>query len=111
MVAARCNDIKLYEIIRNEEISYDYQDRNGWTALHHCANTGSVDFMKNLLENGMFSCNHCYCCNYDNDVDMKITYIIIFISTVVIIFIFIIIINIITVNIIIIINIIVIFNI
>ena len=45
MIAARCNDIKLYEIIRNEEISYDYQDRNGWTALHHCANTGSVDFM------------------------------------------------------------------
>ena len=58
MIAAGFNDIDLYEIIRNEVISYDYQDRNGWTALHHCANMGSDDFMKNLLENGMFYCIH-----------------------------------------------------
>ena len=65
MIAARNDDVKHYKLLLHQKAYIDFQDKNGWTALHHAAYGGSDKVIRMLLKDGK-NCRYCSWLSYHN---------------------------------------------
>ena len=52
MIACKNNDMKHVKLLKESKVYLDFQDINGWSALHYAVYGKSIKSVKYLLESG-----------------------------------------------------------